>query len=67
MALWPVSGEHYLSRVDLFLGVLRHYRAGFWAFNLKSIAREVLILAPVAWIVFRLRVKPAHRNSQSRV
>ena len=23
MALWPVSHEHYLSRLDLFLGVLR--------------------------------------------
>jgi len=62
MALWPVSREHYLSRVDLFLGVLRHYRAGFWAFNLKSIAREVLILAPVAWLVFQLRVRPGWRN-----
>ena len=62
MALWPVSREHYLSRVDLVLGVLRHYRAGFWAFNLKSIARELVILAPVAWIVFELRVRPGRRN-----
>ena len=41
MALWPLSREYYLSGVDLFLGgVCATIGAGFWAFNLKSIARE---------------------------
>ena len=57
MALWPLSQEHYLSRLDLFLGVLRIYKPGFWAYNIKSVVREALILGPVAWLVYRTRVR----------
>ena len=55
MALWPASYEYYLSRLDIFAGVERRYRPGFWSFNLMSLARELIILGPLAWIVFHLR------------
>ena len=58
----PPDGRGRAAGTQERPGVLRHYRAGFWAFNLKSIAREVLILAPVAWLVFQLRVRPGWRN-----
>ena len=57
MALWPLSHEHYLSRLDVFAGVLRFYRPGFWAYNIKAVAREIVILGPIAWLVFRTRAR----------
>ena len=65
MALWPVTREHYLSRVDLFLGVLRRNRRGILVVQPEVDARELLILAPVAWLVFQLRVRPALAESLS--
>ena len=55
MALWPASYEFYLSRLDIFAGVERHYRPGFWLFNIKALARELIILGPLAWVVVRRR------------
>jgi membrane-bound metal-dependent hydrolase YbcI (DUF457 family) len=57
MALWPFSYEHYLSRLDVFAGVLRFYRPGFWIYNIKAVARELLILVPIAWLVYRTRAR----------
>jgi hypothetical protein len=62
MALWPVSHDYYLSRLSVFAGVLRHYRPGFWSFNLKAVAREVVILAPIAWGVFLMRTRVSRRR-----
>lgn len=55
MALWPFRHEHYLSGLDVFSGVRRQLAPGFWLFNLKAAVRELIILGPVTWIVFRLR------------
>ena len=57
MALWPFGHEHYMSRLDIFAGTLRYYRPGFWAFNFKAGLRELLILVPIVWMVYRTRVK----------
>jgi len=57
MALWPFSHEHYLSRLDVFAGVLRIYKPGFWAYNIKAVARELLILVPLFWLVYRTRAR----------
>jgi membrane-bound metal-dependent hydrolase YbcI (DUF457 family) len=59
MALWPFRHEHYLSGLDVFSGVRRHLAPGFWVFNLKAAVRELIILGPLTWIVFRLRVRAA--------
>jgi membrane-bound metal-dependent hydrolase YbcI (DUF457 family) len=55
MALWPLSHEHYLSRLDVFAGVQRTYKPGFWTYNLKAVARELLILLPLFWLAYRSR------------
>lgn len=49
MALWPLSGEFHLSDVHLFLRVCREYwLAECWWQNLRSVARELVILGPIA-------------------
>ena len=57
MALWPLSHEHYLSRLDVFAGVQRAYKPGFWTYNINAIARELLILVPLFWLVHRTRAR----------
>jgi len=52
MALWPFSHEYYVSRLDLFAGVDRRYwLPGFWRQNLVSVAKEIIILAPITLFV----------------
>jgi inner membrane protein len=58
MALWPFSREYYVSPApDIFMAVSRRYwLAEFWVYNLRVLARELLILGiPVALIEWRLR------------
>ena len=68
MALWPFSTRFYLSGADLFLEVSRRYWKPdefIWG-NLKSVAWEVLLLAPVAtlaWTLQRRRSSIVHRPS----
>lgn len=53
MAFWPFSQEHYQTGLSVFGPISRRYWLDtFWSTNLTSIAREILILAPVlalAW------------------
>lgn len=52
MALWPFSHEYYVSGVDLFARVERRYwLPGFWHENLVSVAKEMVILAPVTVLI----------------
>ncbi|MCY4075987.1 MAG: metal-dependent hydrolase [Acidobacteria bacterium] len=49
MALWPWSREFHLSDAHLFLRVCREYwLADCWWHNLRSVARELVILGPIA-------------------
>ena len=49
MALWPLSREFHLSDANLFLRVCREYwLADCWWHNVRALAREVLILGPIA-------------------
>ena len=57
MALWPLTREHYKSAVEVFDSVWRRNETpDFWLHNIKAVAREVVILAPLAWLAWRLRV-----------
>jgi membrane-bound metal-dependent hydrolase YbcI (DUF457 family) len=56
MALWPVSDGFYLSPVTVFMGISRKYWLGTaWTQNAVSVAREVLILLPLAALSAWLR------------
>lgn len=51
LALWPVSDVFYVSRLDVFNAVDRRYWIpGFWTRNAIALARELVILGPVAAI-----------------
>ena len=67
MALWPLSREHYESRLHLFLAISRRYwLAEVWIGNLIALARELVILLPIvtAVILVRRGVNVQRRNSQ---
>jgi membrane-bound metal-dependent hydrolase YbcI (DUF457 family) len=57
MALWPFSTSFYYSGVDLFVDVSRRYwkPEEFILKNAVSVARELIILGPVAVVAFWLR------------
>ena len=57
MALWPISTAYFYSGVDLFAGVSRRYwkPEEFIVSNAISVAREIVILGPVAAVAFWLR------------
>lgn len=52
MALWPISHEYYESRLHVFMAISRRYwLPEFWTYNLRALARELLILVPIVGIV----------------
>ena len=60
---WPFSDRWYISGLDLFLGT-RHQRfftAQAMMINARAVARELLILGPLAWIAWLVRVKAPAR------
>lgn len=64
MALWPFSTEFYQSPVAIFMAISRRYwLPGFWAHNGTAVLREVLILAPMVWVIRQARARRA-RNPQ---
>jgi inner membrane protein len=50
MALWPFSRAYYESSLHVFMAVSRRFRQPelFWMQNLAALARELLILVPIA-------------------
>jgi inner membrane protein len=56
MALWPFSRGYYESSWHVFLAISRRYwLPEFWTFNLYALARELLILVPIALVVLLVR------------
>ena len=56
MALWPFSDTYSESPLHLFLAISRRYwLTEFWTYNLRALAREVLILGPIVAAVYLLR------------
>jgi hypothetical protein len=49
MALWPVTSEFYFAHAYVFEAISRRtHLPNFWPHNLWAVAKEVLMLAPVA-------------------
>jgi membrane-bound metal-dependent hydrolase YbcI (DUF457 family) len=56
MALWPFSGDHYKAPIEIFPPVSRRYwESRFWIYNLRAVAVEVIVLAPITWLATRRR------------
>jgi membrane-bound metal-dependent hydrolase YbcI (DUF457 family) len=56
MALWPFTDGFYQSSAFLFDAISRRYwlpQEFIWG-NLRAIVKEVLILAPMAWLAMRV-------------
>ena len=71
MALWPFTTDFYQSPITIFMAISRRYwRPGFYAHNTTAVARELLILVPIVWIVWRTRAdgllnsQPSTANAQ---
>jgi inner membrane protein len=65
--LWPMSGVYVSAGIEVFGPISRRYWLdSFWAINLASIAREVVILVPVVvgatWLRLRRPPPPASRT-----
>ena len=56
MALWPVTRDYYESNLHVFMAISRRYwLPEFWTYNLRALARELLILGPLFALVMALR------------
>jgi inner membrane protein len=66
MALWPFSHQYYESSWHVFMAISRRYwLPEFWRFNLLALGRELLILVPIAAIIFATRgASPRLRRPQ---
>jgi membrane-bound metal-dependent hydrolase YbcI (DUF457 family) len=55
-AWWPLSSEFYTTGWDLFGPISRRYwLENFWSINFASIGRELVLLGPVAAVVWWVR------------
>jgi membrane-bound metal-dependent hydrolase YbcI (DUF457 family) len=61
--LWPINHEWYISGVDLFRQTARQriFTRGPMLVNLRAIAQEIAILAPVVVVLWLVRVKALTR------
>ena len=68
MALWPISSEFHISKLDVFSSVDRRYWTdGFWARNLRALVGEILILGPVALLsMYKSRGRSSARAGRPR-
>ncbi len=65
MALWPFTAAHYQSSLHLFSAISRRYwmPEQFIVGNLKAAVREVAVLAPIAFVAWRVaRRRPTHKT-----
>jgi inner membrane protein len=64
MALWPFDRQYYESSVHVFMAISRRYwLAEFWTYNLRALARELLILVPVVAGVVTVRRRRARPSA----
>lgn len=56
MALWPFTDAFYQSDLSVFDAISRRYwLANFWTHNALAVVREIALVAPLAWVVWRIR------------
>jgi len=67
MALWPFTHEYFKAAIEIFPPVSRRYwESRFWIYNLRAVASELVLLAPLAalavWLGQRSLMRPEVRN-----
>jgi membrane-bound metal-dependent hydrolase YbcI (DUF457 family) len=63
MALWPLNSDFYFANAFVFEAISRRYWLdNFFAHNAWAVAREVMILGPVAAIAFLWRARRRSRR-----
>ncbi len=63
MALWPFRPDYYQSDLHLFLPISRRYWVdGFLAHNLTAVARELVVVAPLAVLTYWRLIRVASRR-----
>jgi membrane-bound metal-dependent hydrolase YbcI (DUF457 family) len=64
MALWPFSSQFYFADAYVFATISRRYwLPGFIAHNVLAVAREVVLLGPIAFVVFLVRFRRGHQTT----
>lgn len=59
MAMWPIRRDYYESDLHVFRAISRRYwLPEFWTYNLRALARELLIFVPLVAFVLRYRRRP---------
>jgi inner membrane protein len=59
MFLWPLTTEHMQTGWSVFAAISRRYWVeGFVAYTAWAVLRELLLLTPVLWLVWRTRRPP---------
>jgi len=60
MAFWPVSSDYFNTGLNLFAAISRRaWLVGFFKKNGLAVVREILILAPMVWLVWLTRRRHA--------
>lgn len=63
MALWPFSREYYFSNAFFFEAISRRYWLdNFISHNLRAVGQEILMLGPVATVLWVFRRRAAARR-----
>lgn len=69
MALWPLTSDFFFAHAYVFEAISRRtHLPGFWAHNLKAVAWEVVMLAPIAaglaWFRWRRGTEAIDRQTR---
>jgi len=67
MAMWPLNSNFYFANAFVFEAISRRYWLdNFFTHNAWAVAKEILILGPIAFIAFRWRARPrSHRPGKA--
>lgn len=58
-ALWPFTNEFYQSDLHWFMAIRRRYwLSNFWSHNVQALAWEIVLLGPLAALIWWTRVRP---------